>query len=161
MRAHRRILGALTALSLSALGCGGEDHHEENPNAEACEHLQEADAPVAITAAATSSPTAPAVRADHARYDVTTVAVAGGKGGYLTFASAAAGDYIFFASAPVQLTVKNPAGADIAAESSATSIPECSEVKGRYVYPLQVGTHILGISTSADEVSFVVEGHAH
>jgi hypothetical protein len=162
MRANQHLTGALAAFLLGSLSCGDDHAEEENPNAEACEHIAAADKAVALTAAATASPSAPEIRADHKRYDVTTVSVAGGKGGYLTFAAAEAGDYIFFTGTPVQLTVKNPAGADVAAESSSASIPECTQVKGRHVYPLQVGTHVIGITTTADEVRFVVEGsHEH
>jgi hypothetical protein len=158
MRPTHHVTAALAAVLLGSLGCGDDPSEEENPNAEACEHIEAADTAIGLTAAATASASAPEIRADHTRYDVTTVPVAGGKGGYVTFAAAEAGDYIFFTGTPVQLTVRNPAGADVAAESSAASIPECTQVKGRHVYPLQVGTHVIGITTTADKVSFVVEG---
>ena len=162
MSTTRAIIGSLAALAFTTFPAScSDDHTEENPNAEACEHIRAAGGPVGVTAAATSSATAPELKADHKRYDVTMGTLAGGKGGFLTFAAAEAGDHIFFTDAPVQLTVKSPSGADIAAESSAASIAECTEVKGRHVYPLQVGTHVIGVTTTADRVGFVVEGHAH
>ncbi len=155
---------ALLLLAAASLpGCGGDGHTEEDPDLEACEHLTQAEGAVALTAASTASPTAPALGADHRRYDVTLVDVAGaaGKAGYLTFAASAVGDYLFFSSAPVQLVVTGPTGGEVAAESSAGSSAACPEVKGRHVYPLQVGTHVLGVTAADPAVSFVVEGGAH
>jgi hypothetical protein len=150
-----RLFGALCAVALAS--CGDETKpEEENPNAEACEHM-EMGPETGVPAAATASASAPKIDSNHRRYDVTTMAVSGGKGGYVTFAPTAAADYIFFTSEPVTLSVKSAAGADVAAKSTAASIPECTDVKGRSVYPLQVGTYIVGFTGRADKVSFVVE----
>jgi hypothetical protein len=154
------LLPACLLAALALFGCSGEEPEAENPNAEACEHITETDGAVALTAASTASASAPEIRSDHQRYDVALAASGSGRSGYVAFAVAEAGDYIFFTDAPVQLTVKSPAGADVIAESSAASIPECAEVKGRHVYPLGVGTHVIGVSGSAARVGFVVEGHA-
>ena len=153
----------IVSAALGLAGCGGDDHEEENPNAEACEHMKQGP-PAALTAGADFLITAPKINSDHKRYDVTLVDVPGGKGGYLTFAVAHAGDYIFYSSAPVIMTVKTPAMADVAAESSATGIPECTEVKGRQVHDLAVGTYVLVVAPqSLNQVSLVVEesGHTH
>jgi hypothetical protein len=150
------LLGA-TLFALSAAGCGNDSKPEpENPNAEACEHMEMGPG-VDLTAAAMSSATAPKIDNDHKRYDVTTVAVSGSKGGFVTFAPAGAGDYILYTSQPVTLSVKNAGGTEVAATSSAATIPECTLVKGRAVYPLQVGTYIVGITGTVDKVSFVIE----
>lgn len=157
-----RLLCLFSLVATVAAGCGGDKPAEqENPNAEACEHLEMGPA-VALTAAATSSASAPKLADDHKRYDVSMVDVTGGKGGHLSFAAAEAGEYIFFTSAPVTLQVKTSAMVDVAVESSTATIPECTAVKGRHVYDLQVGTHLIGIAPGApDKVSFVVEHGAH
>jgi len=153
----------ILALASAPLGCGSNDEQgHENPNQEACEHL-EMGPMVAVTAAGASSATAPKINNDHQRYDVSLVDLAGSKGGFVTFAAAEAGEFILYTSAPVQLEVKSSAGATVMAESSLPSIPECTLVKGRSVYDLTVGTYVIGISgASADKVSFVVEeSHVH
>ena len=160
MRAITKLTTTLTAvLAMSVAGCGEDDGHEhENPNAEACEHF-EMGPPVAVVAAATATASAPKIDNNHMRYDVTLTTIAGGKGGFVTFAPAKAGDYVIFTNAPVQLSVKNSAMTEVTAESSATSITECTTVKGRYVYPLQVGTYVVGVTATSggDTVSLVVE----
>jgi hypothetical protein len=164
MRTNVSPFRTLSLLTLAvAVGACSSDKaaEEENPDAEACEHLAEGPG-VDVAAAATSSAMAPPVAGDHKRYDVTLGDVAGGKGGFVTFAAAAAGEFIFYTSEPVQLTVKDPAGADVKAEKTATSIPECTGIKGRHVYDLVVGTHILEVRAAAGKVSVIVEaGHTH
>jgi hypothetical protein len=148
----------ILALVTAPLGCGDKHEHvHENPNEEACEHL-EMGPPVTLTAAASSSATAPKIDDDHKRYDVSLVDVAGAKGGFVTFAAGEAGEYIVYTDAPVQLDVKSSAGAGVAVESSMASVSECALVKGRHVYDLAVGTYVIGISGApTDKVSFVVE----
>jgi hypothetical protein len=164
MPARRNCLATLCVLFLSAtpLGCGEDKPgEEENPNVEACEHIEMGPA-VALTAATTSSASAPKLGDDHKRYDVSMVDVTGGKGGYVSFAASKAGEYIFFTTAPVTLKVKTSAMADVAVESSAAMIAECTQVKGRFVYDLEVGTYIIAIGPeTVDKVSFVVEPGAH
>ena len=145
-------------LATAAIGCGHDDDHEhENPNEEACEHFEKGP-PAAVTAAASSSADAPKINNDHKRYDVKLVDVGGGKGGFVAFAAGKAGDYIFFTDAPVQLSVKSSTMADVPVEKSDAMIAECMAVKGRHVFPLQVGTYVIGIGGAAGEkVSFVVE----
>ena len=151
------IAAALVAVAVAVAGCGDEKPEEENPNAEACEHMEMGPV-VVITAAAMSSGTAPMIANNHKRYDVTTVPVSGSKGGFVTFAPTAAGDYIFFTGQPVTLLVESAAnGGDVAATSSAGSITECTLVKGRNVYPLEVATYVVGITGVVDRVSFVIE----
>jgi hypothetical protein len=118
--------------------------------------------PVALTAATSASASAPSIDDNHMRYDVTLADTATGKGGFVSFAAAAAGDYILFTNAAVQLAVTDASLAPVTAESSAASITECTTVKGRHLYELKVGTYIVGISgASASSVSFVVEAAAH
>jgi hypothetical protein len=127
-----------------------------------CEHLQQGPA-VAVTATATDAG-APAVAADHQRYDVTLAAVTGGNGGVVTFA-ADAGDHVFFFSESVEVTFATVAGAVVTPEEDATSSAVCTEIRRRYVVPLEVGTYALTFTPSAaTAVSVVVEeagAHAH
>jgi hypothetical protein len=162
MRLKTGLAATLMALAMIAPGCGDDETKEENPNAEACEHF-EMGPPVAVTAATTASATAPKIDNNHMRYDVTLATTATGKGGFVTFAPAKAGDYIIFTNAPVTLKVTNAAMTEVMAETSATSITECTTVKGRYVYDLEVATYVISVSGSGDSVSFVVEAaeHAH
>ena len=165
MRTTHHCLRTLCVLALAATGLGGcgEDRpaEEEDPNAEACEHIEMGPA-VALTAAAVSSASAPKLGDDHRRYDVSLVDVTGGKGGYVSFAATTAGDYIFFTTAPVTLKMRTSAMTDVAAESSDAMISECTEVKGRHVYDLEVGTYIVGIGPeTTDTVSFVIEPATH
>ena len=158
MRTTSLTLRTLCILTLATapLGCGDE-HTHENPNEEACEHLEMGPA-VAITATAVSSAMAPPINNDHKRYDVTLADLAGMKSGFVTFAAAKAGEYIFYTGAPVQLDVKSSAGTSVMVESSMPSVPECMLVKGRHVYDLAVGTYLIGITgATTDKVSFVVE----
>jgi hypothetical protein len=142
-------------LAVVPVACG--DDHDENPNEEACEHFEMGPS-IAVTAAAEFSTDAPKINDNHTRYDVTLVDVAGVKGGFVSFAASKAGDTIFFTNAPVQLTVTSSTMAEVGVKSSQAMVAECSAVKGRHVYPLQVGTYVIGIGGAmGDMVSFVVE----
>ena len=153
----------LLAGALLAPACDDHDDGEgENPNEEACEHMK--GGPMkAVTAAAAASVSAPAIDDDHQRYDVSLVGPSGAKVGFLTFAAAAHGEIIVFTNAPVTVSLKSPAGTAITAKSTSASIGECSEVKGRHQFEVEVGTHSLeiGPETTLDKVSLVVEPVAH
>lgn len=147
----------LLAAALAPAGCGDHAAHEENPNAEACEHIQDSSKAVAVTAAISASASAPEVKADHRRYDVSL-----DKIGYVRFAAAEGGDVTLFTDQELELAVRTVDGKDVVAESTATSISECTQVKIRAVYPLQVGTYVIQLSyTSATKVGLVIETHHH
>ncbi|WP_434299714.1 hypothetical protein [Corallococcus exiguus] len=160
----KKLLSALLlSTSLLAAGCGG-DEEEAHADEEGCEHLQEGPA-AAVTAAV--SGTGPAVSNDHKRYDIALVDIAGGKGGAVSFAVSEATDYVLYMSAPVPVTVTNSRGAAVEFEESATSSSLCTDIKGRHVVPLTVGTHTLTFGPSTlSSVSLVIEesgehDHAH
>ncbi|EAU62707.1 hypothetical protein STIAU_7222 [Stigmatella aurantiaca DW4/3-1] len=114
-----------------------------------------------ITAAATSAG-APAVSNDHKRYDISLVDATGGKGGSVTFAASEEGDYLFFVSEDVPLTIRTANGVAVEPEAVAKSSTECSEIKGRYTVELGVGTHVLTFGpTSKTSLSFVAEHGEH
>ncbi|NNC02660.1 hypothetical protein HJC10_07320 [Corallococcus exiguus] len=160
----KKLLSALLlSTALLAAGCGG-DEEEAHVDEEGCEHLQEGPA-AAVTAAV--SGTGPAVSNDHKRYDIALVDVAGGKGGAVSFAVSEATDYVLYTNATVPVTVTNGSGTTVEFEESATSSSLCTDIKGRYVVPLTVGTHTLTFGPSTlSSVSLVIEesgehDHAH
>ncbi|NRD56592.1 hypothetical protein [Corallococcus exiguus] len=158
----KKLLSALLlSTALLAAGCGG-DEEEAHVDEEGCEHLQEGPA-AAVTAAV--SGTGPAVSNDHKRYDIALVDIAGGKGGAVSFAVSEATDYVLYMSAPVPVTVTNSRGVAVEFEESATSSSLCTDIKGRHVVPLTVGTHTLTFGPSTlSSVSLVIEEsgeHAH
>ncbi len=154
----KKWLSACLLSSALLAGCGGEKNEAD---VEGCEHLQEGPA-AAVTATATASG-APSVRNDHKRYDITLPAGSGGNVGSVSFEAGEASDYVFFLGSNVTLKVTNvTSGQAVTFEESATSSTECTEVKGRYVAPLQVGTYTLTFGpTSESSVSLVIEETAH
>jgi hypothetical protein len=150
----KQLLSALL-LSASLLTACGSDDAAASIDDEGCEHLQEGPA-VNVTAA--TSGAGPAVGNDHKRYDIALADVSGGKGGSVTFAAAEATDYVLFTSADVAVKVTNAAGQTVGIEESATRSDACSEIKGRHVVPLTVGTHTLTFGpATASTVSLVIE----
>lgn len=144
--------------SVLTFGCSKSEEHVD---AEGCEHLREGPS-IAVSAAATGSG-APAIDADHNRYDVTLSAVSGGLGGFVSYAAPEATDYLFFLGAAVPVQFLDAANVVIALEEEATGSTACTEIKGRYLVPLQVGTYTLRLGPTAQtSVAIVVEeaGHA-
>jgi hypothetical protein len=105
---------------------------------------------------------APAVAANHTRYDVTLVDVSGGKGGVVTFASSKATDFAFFMNADVPLKLVDASGTEARAESTSTSSAACMEIKRKHVVPLKVGTYAVTFGpTTVDKVGVVIEEAEH
>jgi hypothetical protein len=150
------MMRTLALVSFVLAAACGDDSTEPSLEEEACEHLQEGPA-VARTATAAAAG-APAVSNDHMRYDVALVDVTGGKGGFITFAAAEAGDYVFFFSADVPLAVTTSAGQPVTIAGGETGSDLCTELARSYDVPLTVGTFNLQLGpTSATSVSIVVE----
>ena len=154
----KKLLSACLLSSALLVGCGGEKNEAD---VEGCEHLQEG--PAASVSATASASGAPAVSNDHKRYDISLPAGSGGNNvGSVSFAAAEASDYVFFLGSNVTLKVTNASGEAVTFEESATSSTECTNVKGRYVAPLQVGTYTLTFGPTSDSsVSLVIEETAH
>jgi len=148
-----KLLSACLLSSALLVGCGGST---EDADGEGCEHLQRGPG-VAVTASA-SAGSAPAVSNDHKRYDIT---LPSGSAGAVSFAASEATDYVFFLNADVPLTVTSASGQAVAFESSAKSSESCTDIKGRYVAPLAVGTYTLTLGPAAGTVSLVIEESAH
>lgn len=152
----KKLLSALlVSTALLAAGCGGDDEDEAHVDEEGCEHLQKGPG-VAVTAAVSGM--GPAVSNDHKRYDIALADVAGGKGGAVSFAVSEATDYVLYTSASVPVKVTNGSGTEVSFEESANSSSLCTEIQGRYVVPLTVGTHTLTFGPSTiSSVSLVIE----
>jgi hypothetical protein len=152
----KKLLSACLLSSALLAGCG----ESNEADVEGCEHLQEGPS-VAVSASASASG-APAVSNDHKRYDITLPAGSGGNVGSVSFAAAEATDYVFFLGSNVTLKVTNTSGQEVTFEESATKSDECTDIKGRHVAPLQVGTYTLNLGpTSESSVSLVIEETAH
>ena len=150
----------MLCIALLVAACGGDDEEEGSVDVEGCEHLQEGPE-VAITATADQNG-APALADDHMRYDVALIDVAGGKGGVVAFAADQASDFVFFLGAGVPVAITDSAMAEVDIEESATSSPECDDIKGRHLVELAVGTYYLELGpTTETSVSIVVEPVAH
>lgn len=157
MMMMKKLLSVCLLSGAVLVGCGGTP---EDADAEGCEHLQKGPG-VALTATASASG-APAVSDDHKRYDISLPAGTGGNTGSVTFAASEATDYTFFLNADVALKLTSSNGQTVAFESSAKSSTSCTDIKGRYVAPLQVGTYTLTLGPSTpSSVSLVIEEAAH
>lgn len=155
-------LALATLATVPTLAGCGDDHAAEGVDVEGCEHTKEGPAQ-AITATTNAGVSTPEVDDDHKRYDVTLADVTGGKGGFVAFASSEETDYVFFLDADVPIAFLASGGNEVTPTASATSSPECSEVKGRHVVRLPVGTYDLRLGpTTATTVGIVVEpDHEH
>ncbi|MBU8896887.1 hypothetical protein KRR26_14810 [Corallococcus sp. M34] len=159
---------SLSAVLLSAalLSACGDDSSKPSSvvDEEGCEHLQKGPG---VSLSAVREGTGPAVSNDHKRYDIALQEVAGGKGGAVSFAVTAAEDYVLFTNVDVPVTVTTSGGQVVEAEAHATSSESCTDIRGRHVVPLGVGTHTLTFGpTTVGQVSLVIEEsgeheHAH
>jgi hypothetical protein len=157
-----RFIPLLAAGALFALACG-DDEKKEDPVAEACEHLK--DTPVAVSAVAVSGiANAPAVAADHKRYEITLPSEGSGKQGAVKYAATMAGEMQVFLSADVPLKVTTAMGTEVEAEGGKKTTAPCTELKAWYVYDVEVGTYNLtlgGPSSSTASVGLVIEAGMH
>lgn len=153
----RRTRLPATALVLLLAACehSHTDDHAHDPNTEACAHYAKGGA-VKLTAATTASTSAPLI-GDHDPHEITLP----GQTGYVTFKADAAAEHYFFTDANVTVKLTNAQGATVDTEGApATSIKECTAVKGRHVYDLAIGTYVVELK-GADKVTVVIEAHEH
>ncbi len=159
-RGRMRVAWALTLLSWALSSCESHEAHEEDPRAEACEHL--AQGPAKALTAGVDDASAVDVSAGHTRFDLALGDVAGAKGGVAKFSVAAAGDWMVALSEDAKLAVVGPNGAVIAPESSLPGGPTCSAAKVIHTYELGVGSHLLRFGPgSSAAVNLVIEAAAH
>lgn len=136
-------LAVATWSSLCLLACAEDaaPHADDDPAAEACEHL--AEGPAQAVSAKTTDVAAELadVSKRHTRFDVTLPAdVSGTYAGYVKFLAPAAGSYLLVANATVPLQVLDSTGLAVA-PTAQTSVGVCPAVKTQLVYPLGVATY--------------------
>ncbi|CAM4496980.1 MULTISPECIES: hypothetical protein [Myxococcus] len=164
----KKLLAAfLLSTALVSAGCGDDHPEEEGVDAEACEHLQEGPATAVISNMGTNNPP-PEIRADHRRYDITLMSGSEGNQGMVAFAASEAADYVIYTNADVPLSVTTSSGEAVEIEESTSSSKGCTDIKGRHVVPLTVGTHYLTFGpTSVATFGVLIEeshgdhGHEH
>ncbi|MFN3201282.1 MAG: hypothetical protein ACE366_22975 [Bradymonadia bacterium] len=170
-----------SSIALFAFGCDSDDDSESSPNnegagaaggemgsesgalEEACGHAQ--NGPFSDTTAADTAEGAPDVAIEHTRVDISLVDVEGGKGGFVTFASAEAAEISFFLTNDVPMTVVDASAAPLSPESSVTEIAACGEIAVMHTFDLDVGTYTFFFGpTDATTLGFLFEeagGHDH
>ncbi|MCY0996093.1 hypothetical protein OWM54_02985 [Myxococcus sp. MISCRS1] len=157
---NKKLLAALLmSTALLTTACGDDEPHEEDVDVEGCEHLAEGPS-TAVNATLTGTP--PSVSNDHRRYDISLVDGAGGRRGSVSFAAAEATDYVLYLSADVPVVITDASGAAVEIEESAKSSESCTDIKGRHVVPLSVGTFTFTFGpTTAASVNLVIEEASH
>ncbi|MDQ3264204.1 MAG: hypothetical protein M3Y59_11165 [Myxococcota bacterium] len=146
------LIASLAAVSLLLQAC---PQPVPTPEDEACEHL--AEGPSTPVTAVTEGD-GPLIADDHRRYDVTLVPTSGGNGGRVRFAADEAGDFIFFTSVVVPITLTDAAGNAVEVEQTLIGSEVCSEIAARIIVPLGVGTYHLELGpVDQTLLSFVVE----
>lgn len=156
---------ALCLFAGAAASCGGGDGPAPfSADDELCEHMQNGPNIVVTTSSAAQG--GPDVSAPHTRYDLQLLASGGGGQGHVTFQADEATDFVFAFNQPVALTVFDPSGAPLTAETRLTQIDACADVRQKDTYELGVGEHTLQVVSAAQtEVGLVIEeagaGHVH
>lgn len=139
--------------SLGLLGCGEEVDHLL---AEGCEHMEEG--PEVAVTAGLDALSAPDVSAGHTRFDITLQSVDGGMGGSVSYASGEEGDYVFYLSQDVSLTVADTNGVEVPLEASENPGEVCTFIVTYHTVELGLGTYTLTLGpTTATSVSLEAE----
>lgn len=155
MMIHKALPLAFSSLLLFACTPGGGDP-DHGPEAEACEHLEEGPAE-SVTAGADFS-SAPDIREEHTRFDVTLIDQGGQNGGSVTYAAAKAGDYLFFLSENVPVAFYDSDGNEVAIEATEEGSEVCDLIAKSHLVKLAVGTFEVRFGpTDVSEVRLVVE----
>lgn len=150
------------------IGCGPIEAPpaEEGPASDACEHAAEGPFVDAIAGIGNEDP--PDISAEHTAFVVTTADLLdeeGNRGGFVSYASEAAGDYYLFLSDHMDITVWDVNADEVPLEDSVHEVAECDEVTMYHLVELGVGTYDIELGpTSLDEVTIVVVpggDHAH
>ena len=164
---------AMVFLGSLALCACGDDHahdhdhdHGEDPEAHACEHLEEG--PFQQVAAAADVMMAPTVEGIHVAYDVTLQDDgAGNFGGVAIYRATEAAEFVFYADASVPIAFEDAAGAAVSPEGSCTANPcssACAMIQARYALDLEAAAYTLRFGPyPAAQFRLLVEeaSHAH
>lgn len=156
----KKLMMLLAILALSVSACGDEDHDDhadETPQAEACEHM--VDGPAESATGAADQTSATSATFEHTRVDLTLAEDANGDYvGYVNYEATAAGEYYLFANNEAPLMVLDSSGNEVTIESTNTDFTECTDVAVEYLFDLEVGTYTFVFGPGADaSVSYVVE----
>lgn len=143
----------LIALCASFAACDDDHAAEPSVGEDACEHFS--NGPTRAVTAGDSASAAVDASEEHTRYDLTLAGAAAPHAGFVKVAIGEAGDYGFFFDGPVDVAITDAAGNAVAAESSATSDPDCATVKVALIFELDVGTYTVVVSAGAPDVSLV------
>jgi len=167
----------LIGLVAFGIGCDDHDHDHDNnhshnnhshnngghdPEEEGCEHME--DGPFAsITAQADDSGTLPNAAVEHTRVNIGLVDFDGSKGGLVAFEAGEAGDFVFFLSDDVPVSVTDSAGGAVEAEASTGASTLCPGViAASHTFELEVGTYTITFGpTSLETVGLVYEVAEH
>lgn len=170
---YRFALTLLASVALCACGGDDDDDHtdppaEEDPEAHACEHLEEG--PFQQVAAAADAAMAPGMTGVHVTYDVTLQDDgAGNFGGFAAYTAAEAAEFMFFVDTDVPIAFLDAAGAALTPEGTCSADPcsaACALIQGKYMLDLGAATYTLSFGpTPAQRVRVLVEeahhDHAH
>jgi len=148
-------------LSLAFMGCGDsghDDHAHGSVEEEACQHM--ANGPASSVTAGADAMSAADTSADawtHKRVDVGLMAATEGFEGFVTFEATEAGDYLFFVDGEASVTIAG------ASPESSAAVSNCSEVAQVHTFELEVGEHVVQVTSAVETVRLVVEhdgGHS-
>lgn len=153
-----RVVSAVVA-SLAIAGCGDdhEEHHNESPAEEACEHFIEGPN---VEISANSDPEAELSLAsvEHTRVDIALATLDDGNGGYVAFGASEDGEYQIFLNAAVQLVIFDGTGTEVEFEETVAGSEHCSELAVMHAVDLAVGTYTFGFGpTTETSVGLVAE----
>jgi hypothetical protein len=152
-------VSSFALVTLVTLVACSDEHAHEDPDVEACEHLT--GGPFLAVTARMMTDTAPAIDDDHRAYTVTLPAAAIGFSGFVSFAASELGYYGVYLDQGATAGFSTSAGTAITPVESGTSSAACTEIMGRYMVPLEVGTtFILLSSPTVSTVNVVIEHHA-
>lgn len=148
-------LCAVLSLGFSACLNESEDHHEhENAWDHACVHAGQT--ATAVTANADNA-LAPDVSAAHTHFGVTFAA-----GGKVKFVADEHGEFGFFMTKNVPVTLLTAAGDTVAFEETETNLTGCADLAVMHVADLDSGAHFLRFGTTTEtSVGLVIEESEH
>src|SRR5690606_19908221 len=155
-----RALSITASLALVVTAACHDDHEDHvSPAEDACEHMAEGPSQ-ALTAADQTSADAPALDAEHTRFDITLSGDDGALGGYVNLVIDEAGEFYVYLDTNVPVALADAQGAAIAAEETIANVAECAEVSTGHVYDLGVGTYSLRFGPGDAATVRVVVVHA-
>ncbi len=144
-------------LALALAGCINDSHdheHDEHPWEHACVHA--AEAPSSVTASSDQA-LSPDVSEAHTHFGIAFT-----NGAKVKFTADEHGEFGFFLTKNVPVTLTDEAGDAVPFEETETELTGCSDLAVMHVADLEEGTHFLTFGPSSETgVGLVVEELAH